>query len=276
MSDSIRYFIFDVESITDGDLVRKVRYPGEELSDVEATLKYGNELMEKHGSDFIPYTFQIPISVVIGKVTEDFRLVDLVALDAPEYRPHIITRDFWHGWDVYDYPTLVSFNGRGFDIPLLELSAFRYGLSLKKWYAVHARSFDQPRNRYNVASHLDLMELLTNHGASRFNGGLNLVANMLGKPGKMDVHGGMVQQLYDEGQLDDINDYCRFDVLDTYFSFLRSAVLVGWLPLDEEQQLVAKTHEWLTQQVAEIPSLQNYLDNWGNWYNPWSDPTGGS
>jgi predicted PolB exonuclease-like 3'-5' exonuclease len=276
MSDSIRYFIFDVESITDGDLVRKVRYPGEELSDVEATLKYGNELMEKHGSDFIPYTFQIPISVVIGKVTEDFRLVDLVALDAPEYRPHIITRDFWHGWDVYDYPTLVSFNGRGFDIPLLELSAFRYGLSLKKWYAVHARSFDQPRNRYNVASHLDLMELLTNHGASRFNGGLNLVANMLGKPGKMDVHGGMVQQLYDEGQLDDINDYCRFDVLDTYFSFLRSAVLVGWLPLDEEQQLVEKTHEWLTQQVAEIPSLQNYLDNWGNWYNPWSDPTGGS
>ena len=276
MSDSIRYFIFDVESITDGDLVRKVRYPGEELSDAEATLKYRDELMEKHGSDFIPYTFQIPISVVIGKVTEDFRLVDLVALDAPEYRPHIITRDFWHGWDVYDYPTLVSFNGRGFDIPLLELAAFRYGLGLKKWYAVHARSFDQPRNRYNVASHLDLMELLTNHGASRFNGGLNLVANMLGKPGKMGVHGGMVQQLYDEGQLDDINDYCRFDVLDTYFSFLRSAVLVGWLPLDEEQQLVAKTHEWLAQQVAEIPSLQNYLDNWGNWYNPWSDPTGGS
>jgi predicted PolB exonuclease-like 3'-5' exonuclease len=276
MSDSIRYFIFDVESITDGDLVRKVRYPGEELSDVEATLKYRDELMEKHGSDFIPYTFQIPISVVIGKVTEDFRLVDLVALDAPEYRPHIITRDFWHGWDVYDYPTLVSFNGRGFDIPLLELAAFRYGLSLKKWYAVHARSFDQPRNRYNVASHLDLMELLTNHGASRFNGGLNLVANMLGKPGKMDVHGGMVQQLYDEGQLDDINDYCRFDVLDTYFSFLRSAVLVGWLPLDEEQQLVTKTRDWLMQQVAEIPSLQNYLDNWGNWYNPWSDPTGGS
>ncbi|MEE2989055.1 MAG: 3'-5' exonuclease, partial [Planctomycetota bacterium] len=172
MSDSIRYFIFDVESVADGELVRKVRYPNEELSDSEATAKYREELLETRGSDFIPYTFQVPVSVVIGKVTEDFQLVDLVALDVPEYRPHVITRDFWHGWEVYNYPTLVSFNGRGFDIPLLELAAYRYGLNLKKWYAVHARSFDQPRNRFNVASHLDLMEILTNHGASRFTGGL--------------------------------------------------------------------------------------------------------
>ena len=81
MSDSIRYFIFDVESVADGELVRKVRYPGEELSDTEATQKYREELLETRGSDFIPYTFQVPVSVVIGKVTEDFQLVDLVALD---------------------------------------------------------------------------------------------------------------------------------------------------------------------------------------------------
>ena len=275
MSDSIRYFIFDVESVADGDLVRKVRYPKEELSDSEATEKYRKELLETRGNDFIPYTFHVPVSVVIGKVTEDFQLVDLVALDIPEYRPHVITRDFWHGWEVYNYPTLVSFNGRGFDIPLLELAAYRYGLSLKKWYAIHARSFDQPRNRFNVASHLDLMELLTNHGASRFTGGLNLVANMLGKPGKMDVQGEMVQQLYEQGELDRINDYCRCDVLDTYYAFLRAAVVIGWLSLDQEQQLVTRTHDWLQQQAGETPALNQYLENWGKWHNPWASQTEG-
>ncbi|MAZ94887.1 MAG: 3'-5' exonuclease, partial [Planctomycetaceae bacterium] len=225
---------------------------------------------------FIPYTFQVPVSVVIGKVTEDFQLVDLVALDVPEYRPHVITRDFWHGWEVYNYPTLVSFNGRGFDIPLLELAAYRYGLNLKKWYAIHARSFDQPRNRFNVASHLDLMEILTNHGASRFTGGLNLLANMLGKPGKMDVQGNMVQQLYEQGELDRINDYCRCDVLDTYYAFLRAAVVIGWLSLDQEQQIVEKTHDWLQQQASDIPALQQYLENWGNWLNPWTDQDKGN
>ena len=54
-------------------------------------------------------------------------------------------------------------------------------------------------------------------------GGLNLVANLLGKPGKMDVQGDMVQDMYNAGRLADINDYCRCDVLDTYFVFLRTA-----------------------------------------------------
>ena len=48
MSDAIRYFIFDVESVADGELVRKVRYPGEELSDSEATAKYREEFSRMH------------------------------------------------------------------------------------------------------------------------------------------------------------------------------------------------------------------------------------
>ena len=46
------------------------------------------ELMAKWDSDFIPYTFQIPISVAVGKVTGDYRLLDVVMLDEPEFRPH--------------------------------------------------------------------------------------------------------------------------------------------------------------------------------------------
>ncbi len=200
---------------------------GEAIEPAEAVRRYRAELMEKYESDFIPYTFQVPISVAVAKVTADFRLLDVVVLDEPEFRPHVITEKFWRGWEAYRRPTLVSFNGRGFDIPLLELAAFRFGLSVPGWFNTAGKSFEQPRSRYNVQAHLDLCELLTNFGSTRFNGGLNLAANLLGKPGKMDVQGDMVQDMYDAGRLAEINDYCRCDVLDTYFVFLRTRVLVG-------------------------------------------------
>ena len=112
----------------------KLRYPGQALEPAEAVRRYRAELMEKYESDFIPYTFQVPISVAVGKVAADFRLVDVVVLDEPQFRPHVITENFWRGWEKYHRPTLVSFNGRGFDLPLLELAAFRYGLSLPGWF----------------------------------------------------------------------------------------------------------------------------------------------
>src|SRR3970282_1142687 len=99
-------------------------------------------------SDFIPYSFQVPISVVVGKVTADFRLEDVVGSGEPQFRPHVITERLWRGWETYRRPTLVSFNGRGFDLPLLELAAFRYGLSLPGWFALNAKSFEEPRYRY--------------------------------------------------------------------------------------------------------------------------------
>jgi len=269
--ESIQYLVFDVESVADGNLIARVRYPEEKLSGDEATGRYRAELLEKYNSDFIPYTFQVPVSVVVGKVDAQFRLMEIVALDEPEFRSHIITKHFWQGWEAYRQPTLVSFNGRTFDIPLLELAAFRYGLSVPRWFAPGARSYEQPRNRYNASFHLDLMEVLTNFGASRFNGGLNLAANLLGKPGKMDVQGSMVQDLYEQGALQEINDYCRCDVLDTYFTFLRANVMLGHLELADEQQIVLDTKQWLENKSAETAVYQRYLNHWGDWENPWVD-----
>ena len=164
----IRYFIFDVESVADGELIARVRYPGDQLSSVEAIARYREELLEKNGSDFIPYTFQIPISVVIAKVNSAFRIDDVVLLDEPDFRPHVITENFWRGWESYQHPTFVTFNGRGFDVPLMELAAFRYGLSVPKWFDSASKSWDQPRNRYNIGAHWDLQDLMVNFGATRF------------------------------------------------------------------------------------------------------------
>lgn len=267
--EPVRYLIFDIESVADGALVAKVRYPGESLSPEQAIARYREELLEQRGTDFIPYTFQMPVSVVVAKVSGGFELLDLIALDEPEWRPHIITEHFWRGWQRYQRPTLVSFNGRTFDMPLMELASFRFGLSIPSWFETKARTYEQPRNRYNSRYHLDLHDLLTNYGASRFNGGLNLAANLLGKPGKIDVQGDMVQDLFDQGKLVEINNYCRCDVLDTYFVFLRSMVLLGDLDLEGEQRLVTQTKTWLEQRAPQQAALSTYLENWGDWHNPW-------
>ena len=266
---AVQYLVFDMESVADGALVSRLRFPGQGLSPEEAVARYRAELIAKFDNDFIPYTFQLPVSLVVAKVDRQFRLIDLVALDDPEFRPHMITEHFWRGWEKYRRPTLVSFNGRTFDLPVLELAAFRYGLSVPGWFNVEAKSFEQLRGRYNISAHIDVMELLTNFGSSRFTGGLNLVSNILGKPGKMAVEGHMVQDMYNEGRLKEINDYCRCDVLDTYFAFLRTRVMLGQLTLDAEQSIVAETKAWLEARAADAPAFAMYLEHWADWPNPW-------
>jgi 3'-5' exonuclease len=267
---NVAYLVFDVEAVADGDLISRVRYSDQGLSADEAVARYRAELVAERGEgkDVIPPTFMLPVSVAVAKVDAGFRMIDLAALDAPLYRPHIIAGKFWQGWQHYGRPTLVTFNGRGYDLPVLELAAFRYGLSLPGWFNVDARSFEQTRNRYNIEAHIDLMDLMSNFGAVRIIGGLNLLANLIGKPGKTGIDGSKIQDMYDAGQTEEINDYCRCDVLDTYFVFLRSRVLLGKLPLEEEQQIVDETKQWLESRRAESPAFAHYLQHWGDWTPP--------
>lgn len=268
-STNVRYLVFDIESIADGELISRVKYAGENYTAKESVDAYCAELMERFGTEFIPYTYHIPVAISIAKVNDQLELVDIVTLDAPEYRPHKITETFWKGWKAYNMPTIVSFNGRTFDMPLMELAAFRYGISIPEWFNMNEKSYEQRRNRYNHWSHLDLQEVLTNFGATRLTGGLNLAANLLGKPGKMGIAGHMVQDLYEKGEIDQINDYCRCDVLDTYFVMLRTKVLTGDISLDQEIELVAKAHDWLDEQSGENEVYKEYLENCREWENPW-------
>lgn len=264
------YLIFDTEAVADGELISKIRYPRENLQPADAIARYRQELVAERGDgkDFIPHTFMLPISVAIGKVDAAFRLTDLTVLDAPAYRPHVITKKFWQGWMHYGRPTLVTFNGRGYDLPLMELAAFRYGISLPGWFNCDDKSFDQARNRFNMGAHIDLHDLISNYGAARLVGGLNLLANLIGKPGKSGVDGSQVQDMYLAGKAQEINDYCRCDVLDTYFVFLRMQVLLGKLKLEDEQKLVGETHDWLQQQEASSAAYAHYLSHWGTWHPP--------
>jgi predicted PolB exonuclease-like 3'-5' exonuclease len=255
------FLILDTESIPDGRLLNKVKYPGENLDPDEAIRRAQEEARAQsyNGSDFLPVTFQFPVAVCVVRVGNDFGLQAVACLDAPLFRPAEIVRKFWQGASRYR-AKLVTFNGRGFDLPLLELAAFRYGCSARE-------HFYNSRNRYN-GNHLDLFDWLSNYGACRLAGGLDLLAKILGKPGKMDIAGDQVYALYQAGKQQAINDYCMFDTLDTYFVFLRSRVLSGDLTLQDEADLVRRAREWLEGKVGELPALRQYLENFGGW-EPW-------
>jgi 3'-5' exonuclease len=258
----IKYLVFDVESVADGQVVSSSKYPGEGLSPSEAIQKFRYELLLDSGRDFIPYTYHLPVAIVVAKVQADLSLVEIVALDHPEYRSEIMTKHFWKGWEMYERPTFVTFNGRGFDLPLLELAAYRFGIPIPPWFNGKLPAYQQPRNRYNHSSHIDLHEFLTNFGSTWFRGGLNLAAQLINKPGKMDVQGDMVQHLYEQGKLSEISEYCRCDVLDTYFVFLRSSVLSGVISPEQERRLVAQAKDLLASKSEEHPAYRQYLENW--------------
>jgi hypothetical protein len=194
------------------------------------------------------------------RVDKDYHIQAATSLDTPEFRTREIVRDFWRGLNLYNKASLVTFNGRGFDLPLMELMAFRYGLGTSDY-------FQKVRPKYN-AQHLDLFDFFTNFGACRLMGGLNLFSKILGKPGKMDLTGDQVYHFYQAGKIQEINDYCVFDTLDTYFVFLRTRVMIGEITLDHEQELVAQAKQWLSEKAQTQPALQQYLENWGTW-EPW-------
>ncbi len=265
-----RYLVLDIETVPQADLVSRVRYAGEKLVPEEALKRYRAELMAENGKDFAPWTYHVPVAAVVGKVTADYRLEDLISLDEPEFRPHLIADRFWKGMEgVYRDATLVTFNGRTFDLPVMEMAAFRYGIAAPGWFSSQGPSYKHPRNRYNQAAHLDLMDVVTNHSATRgFAGGLSLLANLIGKPGKMDVQGSMVLDMHQAGKRQEISDYCRCDVLDTYFVFLRTLVMTGELGLEKEQERVAETKKWLEERRGSCAAYALYLDRWGDWVDP--------
>jgi predicted PolB exonuclease-like 3'-5' exonuclease len=268
MSVKTSYLVFDIETVTDGELVRRIRYPDEAaLTPSQAVAKYRAQLLEQTAgkSDFIPHTFHLPVSIAIAKVGADFSLQEVKTLDRPRFRPQVIARSFWKGWTSYGQPTLVTFNGRFFDMPVMELAAFRYGIGVPTWFTSSGPSYSQPRNRY-ASAHLDLQDFITNFGAAHVAGGLNLCAQLLGKPGKMDTKGAMVQDLWEAGEHERIDDYCMCDALDTYFVFLRTRVLAGLLTLEREQDLVQSAKAWIeTAAAAGNEAMTKYLEHFKNW-----------
>jgi len=257
--DATAYIVFDIETVPNGALIADVLYPGEDISAEEAVARLEKETLEASGgkSAFAPVTFQMPVVIAVARVSRQFMLQKAVVLDAPHYRERRMVELFWKGIETYPDATLVDFNGRGFDLPVLELAAFRHGLSLPAYFGKGAAY----RKRF-AERHFDMMEWFGNWGAYRLKGGLNLLAKMLGAPGKMDVRGEHVAGLWREGRKNLVASYCLCDVLDTYLVFLRTRVLAGELTREDETRLHGAARAVLEDLAFDDPTVEEYLKRW--------------
>ncbi len=146
-------------------------------------------------------------------------------------------------------PTIVSWNGRGFDLPVLMLRSLRYGVSAP-WYYQN-RDY---RYRYSNEGHLDLCDVLADHGATRMTS-LHGAARLIGLPGKDGVDGSQVEAMYRTGQIEALRGYCLSDVAQTAFLFLRYRLLSGLL--DRPAYTVAATN--LLAAVSADPRLASLV-----------------
>ncbi len=229
------YTIVDIETRIDKALVRAVYFPHTALSEDETYLRMRERLREEQGNDFFPLSFHIPISIAIGQVNEERVLVTVETLNAADSQDEeALVRTFWQRCERFN-GTLVTFNGRNFDLPVLELQALKYGCSAPRYFS------GKFRHRYGENGHYDLYDFLTNYGVHRLRGGFNVLAKLIGLPGKTTIDGSQVQQLWEEGRVQEIARYCRHDVIQTYFLFLRVELLRGRLTAEQYQHALAQT-----------------------------------
>jgi predicted PolB exonuclease-like 3'-5' exonuclease len=135
--------------------------------------------------------------------------------------------------------TLLTYNGRSFDLPVIALRSLCHGVSLGWYYQERG-----VRYRYSEEGHIDLCDWLADHGATR-SGSLDAIARLCGLPGKVGVDGSQVEGLYRAGQLASIQSYCLADVTQTAFVFLRFRLLQGQITPAAYREAIEKLIEAL-------------------------------
>lgn len=230
------YCLFDIETVPDGALIAATKYPNDGLTPEQAIERAENDAQESKNKS-LSITHQVPICIVSLIIDQTFKPVRLIVLTGDVRN---MVRGFWNYYDKID-PIIVSYNGRGFDLPILELMSFKHGLTIPPTYWAKYG----PRNRYGDG-HIDLKELLSNGGAANVTGGLNALSMLIGRQGKASadgLDGSKVYAAYLAGKLEDIVHYCIRDVIDTYAIFLRTRVMMGKLSIEDEAALIARAEE---------------------------------
>jgi predicted PolB exonuclease-like 3'-5' exonuclease len=228
----MRFAVVDIETRIDKALLKAVFGPAA-ANEEEAYAQMRTQL----GNGFFPLSLHVPIAIGWGEVNADHVLESVTRLAEEADSEEAMAREFWHRAERTG-DVLVTFNGKRFDLPVLELQALRWGLSAPGHFA--QRQGDQAR-------HLDLLDFLTNAGAVGLRGGLDLALKLIGLPGKGAVDGSQVQSLYEAGRMAEIRQYCLRDVIQTYFLFLRIELMRGHLDHPQYQRALALSSHFLAQ-----------------------------
>lgn len=192
------------------------------------------------------------------RTKEGLRLFSLT--EGQETEKQIVER-FFEGLERYS-PELVSWNGTGFDLPVLHYRALKYGVTAEYYWEIgdkdHDFRFNNYLNRFHWR-HLDLMDVLSGYNFGG-RGSLEQVAMLLGLPGKLGMSGDQVWDTYQSGKVAAIRDYCEIDVLNTYLIYLRFQLMRGLLNQSRYQSEVELLNTKLSEMKGSHISI--FLSAW--------------
>lgn len=250
--------VFDIETIPDVESGRRL-YALEGLPEEDVARALVQLRQQKTGSEFLAHHLHRIVAISIALRTGDrFSVWSLGQVDSPE--PELLRR-FYDGIERFN-PTLVSWNGSGFDLPVIHYRSLLHGVAAPRYWEV---GDDDTSFRYNNYlgrfhwRHTDLMDVLAGYQMRGY-APLDEVAAMLSLPGKMGMSGAKVWDAYLAGEVDAIRDYCETDVLNTYLVYLRFELIRGRLTEGQHQAEIGKVRAMLGESAR--PHLERFLEAW--------------
>jgi len=251
-------FSFDIETVPDVEFGRRF-LELQDLSDEDVGTAMTFMRQQATGSDFLPLHQHRIVAISVALRTADtFRLWSLGDKDANEAE---IVQRFFDGIERYT-PDLVSWNGGGFDLPVLHYRAMKHGIQAPVYWEHGDNNREFRYNNYQSRfhwRHIDLMDVLSGF-QMRGRASLDQMAVLLGFPGKLGMSGDKVWQCWLDGGIEDIRNYCETDVLNTYLVYLRFEHMRGNLDdkgLQREYELVRSAITGTDQ-----PHLDAFADAW--------------
>ncbi len=254
----VNTLVFDIETVPDVELGRRLHGVDDLDDDSVAKIMFFKQRQARQ-TDFLPLPQHriVAISAVL-RSRDELHVFTLGDIDATE--KDIVGR-FYDGIERYS-PELVSWNGTGFDLPVLNYRALLHGVNAEHYWEMGDSDREFRYNNYLSRfhwRHLDLMDVLSGFQIGA-RSSLQQVATLLGFPGKLGMSGDQVWDRYQVGELSAIRDYCETDALNTYLIYLRFQLVRGILDETrynaELEQLKAKLEQ------AESPHFDKFLAAW--------------
>jgi len=249
---------FDIETVPDVEFGRRL-HGLEGLSDKQVGYVMQTRQRETTGSEFLSLEQHCVVAISVAmRLRDSFKVW---SLGEPESGEAELVRRFFDGIDRSS-PVLVSWNGSGFDLPVLHYRALRHRVVAPRYWETgdHDQSFrwNNYLSRYHWR-HVDLMDVLSGfQGRGRVR--LDSMAQLLGLPGKLGMSGEQVWETWLDGGIERIRNYCETDVLNTYLIYLRFELLRGRLDEPEHAAECERVRESL--RAARRPHLEEFLAAW--------------
>jgi 3'-5' exonuclease len=251
--------VFDIETIPDVEGLRRVWELGPELSDAGVVELVSQRRRQATGSDFMPPHLQRVVAISCVLRTADS--IKVWSLGTPEASEADLVARFFDGIERYT-PQLVSWNGSGFDLPVLHYRALIHAIPGCCYWDQGESDRDFKFNNYLAryhARHTDLMDVLAGYNNRAF-APLDDMARLCGLPGKLGMDGSQVHAAFKRGELAAIRAYCETDVANTYLLYLRFQLIRGALDREAHDREIAAFRAWLAEQQA--PHWKRFSEAW--------------